>query len=216
MKHKNSSTLIFDFDGTLIDSQEAIKKSYYKAIIKVAPKHKNFVEQIQIGPSFEDIVSSLPINNNLKCEFKKEYKKEYNKCILKDTYYYENATKILIALKEDFHLSIVTNKRSETTDILIKHFEWSNIFDYIYCSDSGRKNISKKESLGQLIKNDNKYENSIYIGDTRNDYEAAIFNGLRFIRASYGYDDYDSWNLDSTFTEIHSISELPSTLKTII
>ena len=41
---------LFDFDGTLVDSEPAIKKCYVKVTEKLAPSRVNFAKNILIGP----------------------------------------------------------------------------------------------------------------------------------------------------------------------
>ena len=56
---------IFDFDGTLVDSEVAIKHCYLKVTEKLLPERINFVKNILIGPTLEETTQIILTNKNL-------------------------------------------------------------------------------------------------------------------------------------------------------
>ena len=80
--------------------------------------------------------------------------------------------------------------------------------DYIAASSS---NISKKEAILRIIE---KYhlekENTVYIGDTKKDLEAATQAGIPFIQARYGFGE----DLNTKYF-INKFSTLPAVLEQI-
>lgn len=55
--------------------------------------------------------------------------------------------------------------------------------DYECFGDTGK---SKGENI-RLIMERNRIDDAVYVGDTQGDYEAAVFAGIPFIFAKYGF-----------------------------
>ena len=204
------NALIFDFDGTLIDSKEAIIESYKTAINKVKPEYIDLIKKIPIGPSLDEVLRIIFNDVELIKQIKKEFIKVYDKKIIPDTKPYLHAETVLKQLSKNYKLSIVTNKRAETTLRLIKSYGWQDYFEYILCSDSQGKKMTKSEKIRSLFLYKSYYKKSIMIGDMLNDYNSAIENKLMFIKANYGYGKDEIW--PKNIQSIEKIKELPELL----
>jgi len=113
---------IFDFDGTLVDSEAAIKHCYLKVTEKLLPERINFVKNILIGPTLEETTQIILTNKNLhlKNEFMKEFQSQYDSGMVLETPIYPNVNEVLQKLKNNGDsLSVLTNKRAIPTHKLI-------------------------------------------------------------------------------------------------
>ena len=54
---------IFDFDGTLVDSEKIIKKCYEKITGTLAPSRLKIAEEILIGPTLQETKRIIRVSN---------------------------------------------------------------------------------------------------------------------------------------------------------
>lgn len=202
---------IFDFDGTLVDSEIAIKKCYKNVTRKIAPNRVHIAQSIMVGPSLEESSSEILGQNllHLVPDFKNLFQKEYDEKILFETLMYPNTETILKILDErGDKMAIATNKRAQPTLSLIKHFKWDGYFEFISCIDQFSEAKNKSEMVKSTIEKNPCFKNSYFVGDTLSDGRAAKENNLLFIRADYGYGLQDNWSGLPIHKSISSIDEL--------
>ncbi len=64
-----SNAIIFDFDGTLVDSERAIYECFQSITKHIAPERESFAKNILIGPPLRDTASEiLGINHQNKLD----------------------------------------------------------------------------------------------------------------------------------------------------
>jgi len=202
---------IFDFDGTLIDSEPAIKECYIKVTKTIVPSRINIAKDIQIGPTLDytstEILGEKYIH--LLSEFKDSFVREYDDKIILETLIYPNADIVLKNLYErGDKIAIATNKRSAPTKRLIEHYGWSKFFEWIACKDVFPQYNNKSEMLKELLTKHKSFSESFLVGDTDNDGITANNNNLKFIRAAYGYGGNDDWRKVEIYKDISRIEEV--------
>ena len=84
---------------------------------------------------------------------------------------------------------IATNKRIFPTNQIIEMLEWGEFFNGVYALDSIHPFAnSKGDLLNEIIEANNLTKDGIiYIGDRKDDFAAAIYSGLNYIMATWGY-----------------------------
>ena len=188
---------IFDFDGTLVDSEPGIKKCYLKVTEKLAPSRVNFAENILIGPTLLE-TASLILNNQKKeliAEFVKLFIQEYDQKILLETKAYKYATETLSYLRnKNDEIVIATNKRGVPTRKLINFLGWDPFFKWIGCMDEFKDYKNKSDLVKNEIKIKSNYKDIYFVGDTLSDGITANENNIPFIFAKYGYGREQDWS----------------------
>ena len=187
--------IIFDLDGTLINSEKGIKKSLYDSFKKSKLKLDIPKEEIIIGPPLDETIricnSKLSYNDVeiVKANFKEIYDKEA--FIYLEIY--KNVELLLESLnKNNIPIFIGTNKRYKPTKKILNYLSWEHLFKSVYAIDKFSKPYENKiQMLEDLLKNENiPFEETIYIGDKYSDFIAANKNKITFIGADWGDSDF--------------------------
>jgi len=203
---------IFDFDGTLVDSEKPIKKCYKKITGILAPSRLKIAEEILIGPTLQETTKMIlgSDNANQYESFIELFKKEYDENLLLDTKPYLGVLETLQKLiKRGDKLAIATNKRQEATLKLINYYGWNEYFIWIGCANEKEEEIKNKNELVKFyIKNNPQFSNAYFVGDTENDGDAATHNKLKFIKVNYGYGQKQKWIDSNIYSSINKFNEL--------
>lgn len=192
-----NKAIIFDFDGTLVDSEKAIYHCYQTVTKELAPNRVGYAKNILIGPPLRDTASEIlgPIHQNQLDEFVKKFIKMHDSHSIFYTQPYVGIDKLLKKLAlMNIPMAIATNKREAPTIKLIERFGWSSFFNSIQCSDSQLNLRNKDEMIQCIINANNIFVNSYFVGDTVNDGVSANLNKLKFIQACYGYGLEQDWS----------------------
>lgn len=205
--HKNN--VIFDLDGTLIDSSTSILQSFEAAFRKSGVTAIKPFTQAVIGPPLMPTLKLLSGSEDpallqaLAAAFKAEY----------DTHAYKAATvfagiEVFLARLQQHGLQmyIATNKRILPTGKIMQHLRWQGYFAGVYALDYFTPAAASKKDmvrnileLHQLVPAE-----TLFVGDRIEDGLAAEGNGLDFAMVTWGYLDEtqgeiaDHWRSFST------------------
>tara|TARA_Y100000741_G_scaffold6923_2_gene5774 strand:+ start:76072 stop:76710 length:639 start_codon:yes stop_codon:yes gene_type:complete len=203
---------IFDFDGTLVDSEKPIRKCYQKITMSIAPSKIKKAEEIIIGPTLKETTKLIlgPENRSQHEKFMEMFKKQYDEKFLFDTKPYVGVLKTLKELiKRGDKLAIATNKRKKPTFKLIEYYGWKNYFQWIGCTDEMNEEIKNKNKLVMSFVKDNPpFSSAYFVGDTKNDGEAAKNNNLKFIKVNFGYGEKQNWSNIDIHDSVNNFKEL--------
>ena len=189
--------LIFDLDGTLINSEEGIKESlinsFKKAKIKILIPHQN----IEIGPPLDEtiLLCNSELNYDQLDDIKNYFKKQYDSLFYKKLEVFNNVTQVLENFKRrKINMYIATNKRYQPTMKIIGYLQWKKYFRNIYSIDRySLESKNKTNMLKMLLEKEKILANeSIYIGDKYSDYIASSSNKIFFIGANWGGSDFNN------------------------
>jgi phosphoglycolate phosphatase len=184
--------VIFDLDGTLIDSAEAILASLHGAFAECGLTPVRSIEASIVGPPLGETLKLLAgcENPNLIAQLTDAFKRSYDTDGTLKTEAYPDVGDMLRALRTaGMKLSIATNKRIYPTRLIIEHLGWSELFDSVYALDILSPPLPHKAAmLGRLLTDKEiDIHRAVYVGDRIEDFEAAEANGLPFIAATWGY-----------------------------
>lgn len=184
--------LIFDLDGTLIDSAPSILGSYAHTFASrgIAPQIPLTSEVI--GPPMMQTLAQLSgvedveVLKDLAQQFKSHYDTEGHK----QTLVYAGVEQFLKAQQAaGFELYIATNKRHVPTVKIMQHLGWAQYFSGVFALDYYTPALANKgQMLGQILSDLSiAPKDALYIGDRYEDGIAAEQNGLPFVLVSWGY-----------------------------
>jgi phosphoglycolate phosphatase len=203
--------IIFDFDGTLVDSEKAIYECFQSITIRLAPEKERYAKNILIGPPLRDTASEIlgPENQDLLDEFVQSFIKMHDEQVIQHTQPYPDVIQVLKKLyTKNIPMAVATNKRLAPTKKLIDHFNWNDYFLFIECSDSQPKMRNKDAMIQDIINHNASFHGSYFVGDTVNDGLSANLSQLLFIKANYGYGRSQDWTKVISYREIHRFIEV--------
>lgn len=186
------SHILFDLDGTLIDSAPAILASFRDAFARAGVTPVIAIDDSIIGPPLTETLQLLAgstdaaLIDRLADGFKASYDTEGYKA----TAPYAGVGEMLAGLKAaGLHLAIATNKRIHPTRLILEHLGWLAHFEHIYALDLFSPRLPHKAAMiGRLLADHEiPVAGSIYIGDRSEDGESADANQLPFLAATWGY-----------------------------
>ena len=204
-------SIIFDFDGTLVDSEKAIYECFQNITKRIAPEREKHAKNILIGPPLRDTASEIlgPENQDLLDEFVQLFIALHDDQVIQHTQPYPDVTQVLKQLHcKNILMAIATNKRSAPTKKLIGHFGWNEYFSCIECCDSQSEMRNKDAMIQDIINQNQIFQGSFFVGDTINDGLSANLNQLPFIKACYGYGRDQDWSRVTSYQEIHQFIEI--------
>ena len=205
-----SKAIIFDFDGTLVDSEITIYKCFQTITNYLAPERVHYAKNILIGPPLRDTASEIlgPNYQGQLDEFVKLFIEMHDEYTIKNTKPYPDVIETLEILSlKGISMAVATNKRYAPTIKLINHFDWQKYFTSIECSDSQSQIRNKDEMIQEILKN-NSFNKAFFVGDTVNDGLSANLNQLPFILARYGYGRDQDWSKVNVKKDIKNFSEV--------
>jgi len=186
------SNVIFDLDGTLIDSAPSILECFRLTFVSVNYPLSVTLDQSLIGPPLREAIKLLSNEqDSLKLDrLVGEFKNQYDSGVCNLAPAYQGVEELLKNLKKtNKRVFIVTNKRHNPTIKIINRLGWSNLIQDTYTVDYPSIDLKKKSLVIQQLILDyslGKAE-TCYVGDRLDDYDAARANSLKFIHASWGY-----------------------------
>lgn len=203
---------IFDFDGTLWDSSISVNKALKTALEKNGYFHEaNNIPTFEIGSPIEIILEkNFSFSDNISKNIAKSFRFYLEEEDLKSGIFYSNVIDVLEALySRGYLLSIATYKRTELVEkILLKY----NIIKYFYnVIGSNKKTYKVKEDMvNEIMLGSKNVNNTFMVGDTYNDYAAAIKNDIDFFLVSYGfgYKSFITSNIKNRVSVIDNLEEL--------
>ena len=186
------SHILFDLDGTLIDSAPAILASFRDAFARAGLTPVIAIDDSIIGPPLTETLQLLAGSTDaahidrLADGFKASYDTEGYKA----TAPYDGVGEMLAGLKAaGLRLAIATNKRIHPTRLILDHLGWTHFFAHIYALDLFSPRLPNKAAMiARLLADQNiPKDQAVYIGDRSEDGESADANGLPFIAVTWGY-----------------------------
>lgn len=190
--------VLFDLDGTIIDSSSGVKKSILETIklLKLPTMTEEELEAC-IGPPIQNSFQKIyNMQKNDADAAAAVFRKIYREKNLFDAVIYDDMLVLIEFLrKKNMKIMIATYKREDYTVELLEKFELYDKFDFVKGSDFEGK-LTKSDIMNICIDECGcSREEVVMIGDTIHDLNAANELGVDFIAVTYGFGFKD--NIDN-------------------
>jgi len=204
--------VIFDLDGTLVDSAWGIEYSITRALAQCGyPTTDNDVESL-IGPPVRQILSRLSAQtqpealDRLESAFRESYDtKGWEKTLLRA----HTTSTLKWLLSSGRQAFLFTNKPSVPTKRILELFDIRHFFADVVCRDSAPASFRSK---ADMIRSLTVFHNlaacrSLVVGDTSEDVHAAMESGMKAAVVP-GYGPQPSDDTPHSFFRLNSLSDV--------
>jgi phosphoglycolate phosphatase len=181
-------TILFDLDGTLIDSTDAILEGFevaYDTFGEVTPDSEEI--KSLIGYPLDIMFEKLGIRGET-WEYVDAYKKHYRIISRAKTTLLPLAREAIEEAARFAKLGIVTTKTASYSEELLEHMDVMHHFDVLIGRESVQNPKPHAEPIHKAIKHlDASYESTWMIGDTLLDLHSAKNAGIKSVGVLCGY-----------------------------
>ncbi len=182
--------IIFDLDGTLWDSAQAVVDSWNVVIDSLPDFHKRITVadmESLMGKTMDDIAFTYfdTVTGERALEILQacmDYENEYLEKV--GGILYPHLEEVLADLSKDRFLAIVSNCQSGYIEAFLKYHKLEKYFDDIECFGNTKQ---EKDANIRLVAERNHLDRAVYVGDVLGDYQSTVKAGLPFIWAEYGF-----------------------------
>jgi phosphoglycolate phosphatase len=185
--------IMFDMDGTLIDSGFAITNTinYVRENLGFEKLEKDFILEKVNDPS----INSAEFFYGTK-EFTpqqtKLFEEYYNIHCLTDLVIYDGIAQLIKDLSKDFTLAVATNANSDYAHKMLKHVGIAHHFQTILGYDSVTKPKPHPEMVHKILDKHNILKhNAQLIGDSHKDIMAATNAGVDSVLVNWGFSNHE-------------------------
>jgi len=203
--------VIFDLDGTLIDSSEGIANAAEEAIrILGYPEIPREELVSYIGPPIGNSVIARHGYDEAELKrFNRVFRGLYKDKHLMGATIYPGITELLRDLGASVFIGIATNKREDYTGIILDNLGISPLCDSVQALDMDGK-LSKKDLVENSIKASGVSDRRriVIVGDTKSDESAARECGADFIGVTYGFGLKEGVTYGRTAEDVRSLREM--------
>ncbi|MBT5935608.1 HAD family hydrolase [Sulfurimonas sp.] len=183
--------ILFDLDGTLIDSTDAILESFHNSFdVHNFPHPDDKDIKNLIGYPLDVMYKELGVDESLAWAFVKTYKEYYQVVSTQKTYLLPKAKESVLLANDFAELGIVTTKTGIYSEVLMEHFDIMDYFKVLIGREHVEHPKPHEEPILKALESFDVLNKEIWmIGDTKLDLISAKNAGVNSIGVLSGYDD---------------------------
>ena len=186
--------LIFDMDGTILDSGTAIVNTinHVREALGFEKLEKEYTLEKVNDPSI-NAAKFFYGTDDFTIQQKELFEKHYNANCLNNLELYDGMAKLIDDLSQEFTLTVATNANSVFARKMLDHLEVGKYFDTILGFDSVKKAKPHPEMVYKILDTHNiQKERTQLIGDSHKDIMAANNAGIASILVNWGFSNHDN------------------------
>jgi phosphoglycolate phosphatase-like HAD superfamily hydrolase len=211
----NYRGIIFDMDGTLVDSFHAIHGSLTEAMQRVglAPWDLETTKQ-HVGRGIGYLVESA-VGATKKEEAAKIFRQDYGETCLARTFLLPSVSETLPLLRASgVRLAVATNKALAFTERILAHLEIDRYFECVLGPEAVARPKPHPDMIDTILARlELAKEVSLYVGDMPLDVETASWAGLDCLLVATGPYGYPTLQREVSVPVLEAFAEIPHFLQ---
>ncbi|WP_455720639.1 HAD hydrolase-like protein [Agathobacter sp.] len=209
--------ILFDLDGTLIDSSEGITRSAQHALAHFGIDEPDLKKlYFFIGPPLiNTFMEHYGFSKEKATEAVAVYRERYHDTGIFECSLYPGVRECIEELKrQGYMIGMASSKPEESCKRILDHFGILGMFDDVVGATFDGKIDTKEEVLNEVMRrwSDIPREEMCLIGDTMFDIEGANQVGVPSIAVSFGFGDVDEMLKAGAKTVVDDLKKLPDVL----
>ena len=185
--------VFFDLDGTLLDTAPDLTAAinHVLTLNKKRTIHSDQIRHLILGGTESIIKRAFNLNKNSPKyqRLKEQFLSYYAENSTTLTCFFPGIVEVLQFLQShNIPWGVITNKSTQLTLPILKHFELDRSANCIICGDTLTRCKPHPDQLLHACElTDHTPSHCVYVGDTESDAIAAQAAGMQIISALYGY-----------------------------
>ena len=204
------TSILFDLDGTLIDSGEGVLKCaelalrHFNLPIPSPAEMRTFV-----GPPLRDSFLRFGCTEEMAQEAIAVYRSRYTTVGKFELFVYPGIEKLLADLTNAGYKLYVATSKPETVSVeILEHLGLAKYFTYIAGAAQDKSRSTKEEVIAYLLAQVGDLEGALMVGDTAYDVIGSARHGIPCVGVSWGYGTAESLEASHPIAIVNSTEEL--------
>lgn len=194
--------ILFDVDGTLVDSQSEILAAMHDAFAAIAQPVPNRDAILStVGLSLEQAMLHLlpsECDAHTISAAVSAYKHSYRKSreVGAMSILYPGIADLLRKCRshENLLLGLATGKSRRGVNALVAYYDWGGVFQTVQTADTHPSKPNPAMLQAALAETGLSAQRCLFIGDTTHDMQMAVAAGVGFVGVSWGYHPIDRFD----------------------
>ncbi|MBO0811370.1 MAG: HAD hydrolase-like protein [Microlunatus sp.] len=209
--------VLFDVDGTVLDSAPGIIGSLQAAMIEIglepASEHRL---RSDLGPPTGIMLAQVGVPEKLINDGVLAYRRHYQDHGMAKAEVYAGLTEALILIGTEYRLATATMKLTDTAAALLTLHGIRDHFEVIGGARDGITDKSAIIAATRLALGEPDAEKMIMVGDRHSDISGGRRNGLRTIAVTWGYGTREELEASGPDVIIDRPEELPDAVRALL
>ena len=211
--------ILFDFDGTLMDTSEGIFASFDYALtkMKIPLPSRDFYKKL-IGPPLKDtFMNTFSLDEENAGKAMAFYREHYTPAGVYQVKVYEGIKQMLETLcKKGKRLFVASSKPEVYIRELLQKHSLDSYFEFAGGSDMEETRVKKNEIIEYVLSSCNigceQKAECVMAGDRKYDVKGASLAGIKCIGVTWGFGSEEELEEAGAVAVVHSVGELAQAL----
>jgi phosphoglycolate phosphatase len=204
--------VLFDLDGTLIDSELGILAGVRHSLASVgAEAPDDSILRSWIGPPLRVSFGAVLDGDSERVEAAvAAYSQRFREIGWSEHTVYDGIGDMIVALVEAGHrLAVVTSKTRVHAEPILAHLPFGHLFERLYAPPPATAHSEKAEMIAAALADfGQSAEDTIMVGDRLFDIEGAVANGVRGVGVLWGFGDREELEAAGAWKVVEAPAEI--------